>query len=489
MKRLIWMASVVLLLSGCVPTPKQEYIVNKADGTLENKLAAAPAVIAVEVEQNAEEPNAKPQATSQKAEDETETPSAAPVRFPEQWRETVQIGEKVTVQFDAPVEQKADGRYPVYRTRAAVFTAEDTERVAKALLVSPVSETTDGMTKDDWIAEFREYLKTADEQRAWVAAGKPSDGDRDETVWTEEEIEARSEEYAAAIAAAPERNETRPVSDFRNIASRTTHIYTLSSGERATLYWDADSVFVQRGGEGMYLRSQYAFTKTHPQEDDPFFRLWQDPSLSKEDASAMLLRTLETLGLTSFTVVEAEEANQFSGRTECAAGWRFVLHRDYGGYPPLLHISPATRFDYPSNGESAVNRPIGTESITAFVAPDGVRSFSYGHPKTVVGLENENVALLPFAKIQTLLKNAIDFGFARYNEADRAAASFTVYRAILTTYTLRVRDSEEYYEIPCWVFVFTRTRPDGEYGQTSVAQQAIVLNAVDGSLVRPDRGY
>ena len=451
MKRLIWMASVVLLLSGCVPTPKQEYIVNKADGTLENKLAAAPAVIAVEVEQNAEEPNAKPQATSQKAEDETETPSAAPVRFPEQWRETVQIGEKVTVQFDAPVEQKADGRYPVYRTRAAVFTAEDTERVAKALLVSPVSETTDGMTKDDWIAEFREYLKTADEQRAWVAAGKPSDGDRDETVWTEEEIEARSEEYAAAIAAAPERNETRPVSDFRNIASRTTHIYTLSSGERATLYWDADSVFVQRGGEGMYLRSQYAFTKTHPQEDDPFFRLWQDPSLSKEDASAMLLRTLETLGLTSFTVVEAEEANQFSGRTECAAGWRFVLHRDYGGYPPLLHISPATRFDYPSNGESAVNRP--------------------------------------FAKIQTLLKNAIDFGFARYNEADRAAASFTVYRAILTTYTLRVRDSEEYYEIPCWVFVFTRTRPDGEYGQTSVAQQAIVLNAVDGSLVQPDRGY
>ena len=73
------------------------------------------------------------------------------------------------------------------------------------------------------------------------------------------------------------------------------------------------------------------------------------------------------------------------------------------------------------------------------------------------------------------------------------AASFTVYAAVLTSYTLRIRNDTDYYEMPCWLFLFDHTLASGNYRAISdvraVHVRALVINAVDGSIVNPHVGY
>ena len=66
----------------------------------------------------------------------------------------------------------------------------------------------------------------------------------------------------------------------------------------------------------------------------------------------------------------------------------------------------------------------------------------------------------------------------------------TIYRLLLTTCTLRVKDSDDYYEMPCWVVFFTWN--DGQadlIDNPQVMQEALIINAVDGSIVHGEYGY
>ena len=53
-----------------------------------------------------------------------------------------------------------------------------------------------------------------------------------------------------------------------------------------------------------------------------------------------------------------------------------------------------------------------------------------------------------------------------------------------------MKDSDDYYEMPCWVVFFTWN--DGQadlVDNPQVMQEALILNAVDGSIVHGEYGY
>ena len=103
-------------------------------------------------------------------------------------------------------------------------------------------------------------------------------------------------------------------------------------------------------------------------------------------------------------------------------------------------------------------------------------------------MESENVELLPFEQIQLRIKNALVAGMGA-SKLDQAIPC-TVYRLLLTSCTIRVRDSEDWYEMPCWVVFFTWN--DGQAALVDypqVMQEALILNAVDGSIVHTEYGY
>lgn len=467
----MFILSALLLCTACQPTPEVEFVVNKGDDTVEEKLTAVQDGTAGEGRQT----------------------------FPDRWDEgPVTENDQLTLTARAEVIQKADGHYPVYRTRQHTVTQEEVVSLLEQLLPAPTSVTIPVETKADWQQSYQEWLDDLMEQQAWVAAGKPQDGvDRDEAMMSAEEIDRISKEYQRLIAEAPDEAETAPVSDFSGLKlNEGARVYELADGSKATVEAMADSsfmsveVFKDCSGSG-YIYYQY----THEREKalgevKPFLTV----KMSREAAEEMLQKELDRLGLSGFTVARAAPANlcvmgRNDGQRPQSAGWGFQLRRSYGGYPlSAVSFMDSRALLYGDQDALAYNRPIPDEMLEIFVDENGLQAIRCLNPKDMVSLERENVELLPFEQVQMRIKNALvtGMGTAKLDQA----IPCTIYRLLLTPCTVRVKDSDDYYEMPCWVVFFTWN--DGQadlIDNPQVMQEALIINAVDGSIVHGEYGY
>jgi hypothetical protein len=78
-----------------------------------------------------------------------------------------------------------------------------------------------------------------------------------------------------------------------------------------------------------------------------------------------------------------------------------------------------------------------------------------------------------------------------------------IYDVMLSTFTLRVKDSSDFYEMPCWIvsydwcfplngeasWEYLKSKRNQELNDPNTGHDVLVINAVDGSIVRPDYGY
>ena len=467
----IFILIFMLLCAACQPTPEVEFVVNKGDGTVEEKMAAGRDAEAGEGRQT----------------------------FPARWDEgPMVVNDRLTLTIQAEVIQKQDGLYPVYRTRQHAMTREEAVWLVEQLLPPPTAVTIPVDTKADWKRSYQEWLDDLAEQQAWVAAGKPQDGmDRDEAMMSPEEIDRISKEYQRLIAEAPDEPETTPVSDYSGLKlNEGARVYALMDGAKATVEAMADSSFASveifKGCSGSgYIYYQY----THERERElgevkPFLTV----KMSREAAETTLQKELDRLGFSDFTVARAAPANLcVMGRNDSmrpqSAGWGFQLRRNCGGYPlSAVSFMDSRALLYGDQDSFAYNRPIPDEMLEMFIDENGLRALRYLNPKEVVSLESESVALLPFEQVQLRIRNALAAGMGA-SKLDQPIPC-TIYRLLLTPCTVRVKDSDEYYEMPCWVVFFTWN--DGQAAlidNPQVMQEALILNAMDGSVVHGEYGY
>ena len=466
----IFILSMLLLCTACQPTPEVEFVVNKGDDVMEEKLAA----------------------TQDGATEQRQT-------FPDRWDEGPEtVNERLTLTVQAEVIEKADGLYPVYRTRQHTMTQEEVISLVEQLLPPPTSVTIPVDTKTEWQHSYQEWLDDLAEQQAWVAAGKPQDGvDRDGTLMSAEEIDRISKEYQRLIDEAPNEPETTPVSDYSGLKlNEGDRLYALSDGTKATVEAMADSSYVSVGvfkgcsGSG-YIYYQYTYEREKALgEVKPFLTV----KISREAAEETLQKELDRLGFSDFTVARAAPANlcvmgRNDGQRPQSAGWGFQLRRSYGGYPlSAVSFMDSRALLYGDQDALAYNRPIPDEMLEIFVDENGLQAIRYLNPKEVVSLESENVELLPFEQVQMRIKNALvaGMGTAKLDQA----IPCTIYRLLLTPCTVRVKDSDDYYEMPCWVAFFTWN--DGQadlIDNPQIMQEALIINAVDGSIVHGEYGY
>ena len=154
MKRalILVLAALVLLGSvGCQPTPTEEYVVNKRDSGAEAKL---------------------------QADAEADAAARGAQKVPERWDEVYE-GDLMTLTFNAPILQKEDGLYPVYRTRSNRLTEAEMVNYLNVLFPDPVAVRRNLPTKADIQKEMEWYLNEAEAKLAWQDAGRPTTG------WTE----------------------------------------------------------------------------------------------------------------------------------------------------------------------------------------------------------------------------------------------------------------------------------------------------------------
>lgn len=475
MKRIICMLFCLLMLTalplGCQPTPDTEFVVNKGDNTVENKLAQ-----------------------SGNAEGEV---------FPAHWSaEREKIDEHLYLSIDAEVVGKAERRYPVYRTRTVEITDAEANEWTSALLGTPVSRCGTEWTKDDWKKFLQEYLDQIAYKQSWIDAGKPDWGDMDEYMPSPEEIEEETKNYMDRIAEAPDENESFAASDFGTIPVGGW-VYTMTDGSTGFVYRNKNILMVGKDSRANpYIYYVYYYEDERDDEESNFAPLWKDVTLPREDAEQILNRELEKLGFRDFSIREASTANLMN--TDAAGkpfnasqGWSFKLQRNPGNYPMVgVPYEPAQILKYGTTDDFVASPWIQDEQLELYVDENGVQAFMYSAKREIVGIENPNVELLPFSEVQMRVKNALIACTPRdimsaYKDGKQWDVTLSVYRMILTPYTIPVRGSSDLYEMPCWI-VFFDYAPDGETwweqqrDNPNYQQECLILNAVDGSIVHTD---
>jgi len=513
MKRLLMVLLALLLTAGCLPTPEREYVVGKSDNVLEQKLNATPAPAEDTVSVSASAETEPREAVSDAPAEPTEAPMQAQF-FPERWDEDAEsIREHVTLAIHADVETKADGIYPVYRTRSEPITEEQVIALADMLLTKPKErELVDTMTKDEWTKEFKVFLDEVAAWEEWDQKGRPDDGvDRDETGYDPEFIEQESQWYMEQIQNAPDKLDKAPVSDYSGYRLGENVRYTLEDGSVAQIGStafrpdrDFNVVSILKGCRhhpNVYKESQY---RDDQRMSDALskrcVKLWQQTALSREEAEAIACREVGRLGFSGFSIAYGEPANLYdateSSVSFVTSGWSFTLRRDYDGYPLVdrFNYESSDLLEFGDGDGFTYNKRITTEGIDLFVNDTGVWYFGYCAQKAIVGKPNANVELLPFAEIVRIVRNTLTacYPSLRYQGNENLSFDLEVYRMILTPYTLRVKDSDDFYEVPCWVVFFDGWHlvQDREAARNGpVTPECIVINAVDGTVVHEKAGY
>lgn len=501
MKRIIALLLLLCMLCACQPTPDHEFVVNKGDDMVEQKLNATLRPAAEPTAAPTEAPQEEIVSETKTAEPTLAAPTAAPLlkqTFPERWEEAEErVSEHLSISVNAEILQREDGLYPVYRTRGTEMTKERAGEIAAAILPKPVDVFTQERTKEDYKRELQSYLDWVAEMQAWVEAGMPPWPDHDTRVPTQEEIDAETARLQQAILNAPDTLERRTVSDYGDLRLNGTSAFTLENGEIASVVFRKGLIAVSKGCSQMgYLYYQYYYEEDK-RLGEPQAKIWKDVTTDRTAAEETLRAEMERLGFSDFAIESAYPANLFDSTGDklvyVTGGWAFRLIRDYGGYPSVsVPYQPSQFLNYGTGSDTVVNEPINKEQINVLINEDGIRYFAYSAPKEVVELTNESVELLPFETVKERAKNALKTCFPSAWAGD-ADYSLEIYRMLLTTYTLHIKDSDEYYEMPCWVVFFDGNTYTGDRerlrGDENTGHDALFLNAVDGSIIHPDWGY
>lgn len=492
----IILLAALLLFIACQPTPETEIVINKGDNVLEQKLYATTAPVSDTVslhESTADKPD----------NNRTFEPTAAPISrqvFPDRWdKDGIRLREHATLSIHADVETRADGQYPAYRTKAEPFTEEQVIRFAEILLPRPVElELIEAKTKQELQDELQRYLDDVADWEEWVANGKQ--GDRDETGYDPEEVKKTTDRYMEEIKNAPDTLDVVPISDYSSYRIGQRANYRLENGESATISTTKGSKYSLRISNRC-KRYGYVYYETEYKRDlgDPGFgndKLWLDTALSREDAEAMLRRGMEKLGLNDFEIRYAERATLLdtsdTRNVAVSGGWGFELQRSFGY--PLIDISyrASSHLEFGFADGLFANKPVNEEIIRAFVDENGIEYFLYNGQKKVLQEVNPNVELLPFEDIQRIVENTLSVSYPGWATDAERSFNLEIYRMALVTQTLRVPDSDDYFEVPCWVVIFDglfeRTPEDRAFARNDRdgEHNAIIINAVDGTIVIPD---
>ncbi len=485
MKRIVILILALCMLCACVPTPEEEFVVNKGDDTVEQKLN-------------------EPQGDANN--------SVGRQSFPDRWdEEPIVENDRLIVRANTEIHVRTDGLYPVYRTRPTEITKETVENIAIKFLDKPAASSEALLTKEDWGRELQRFLDMHARSEEWAKAGKPAGWtDVEDLNETPEEFEERTNWYMEQIKKAPDSLSEQAVNDYSGLEMYKPQSFTLASGDVAYITFDKIEYMIAKGCKGHPNIYDYSSYQDDLSWKEGNYQQWIETDLTLERAEDIALSELERLGYTGFAVSEASAAtlldNTGGGSMRgVTGGWSLVLKRDYGGYPQVAgNVYASLSLNYGSGDEFFMNERIQTERFILFVSEDGIQFLEYQGPKEIAGLVNANVELLPFDEIQLHIKNALSVCFPYEHWAtdpavDPRPAEVEIFDMYLSTFTIREKNSSDYYEMPCWIVHFDTlsytSNPNWTWDDIREDRNNpghgdfLIINAVDGSVVNTGSGW
>lgn len=448
MKRLLTILLFLLLLIACVPTPDQEAVVNKADHSIKDTLAA---------------------------------PDAESYRYeaPSRWEETLEM-KNLNIVIDADVVLPETDRYPIQTIQRHTFTGEDVMKLLNACFTGPFK-----------LRENLYSIAEIDEEIRMILRGNAVDWDEEtgEVVWepwTEEpeeliELRERMEQCPAEDTFVP--------LDPAKLSSRNEP-YVVRAGDGTLLYlsFRKDALTVSTARNGQVQDEHTVWTGGFFGE--PWHKTLDHIMITEEEAQMEAAAVLDRAGLSGqFGVGKIEKGRLAHAIVEepyyqvLSEGYILRISRNGGGYVPF----PQGGGMYMEDQRSALYEPPTEESfsqrwsmdwIELYVSDSGVGYIGWFDPNAFVTEANENVDLMPFDEIQAHIRDDLRFSYAWTDENNNGITELHVKSIVLSCAIERIPNNpDEAALVPAWVVVYNDSRSEKVKGHDKI----MLINAIDGS--------
>lgn len=465
MKRIVILCLSLALLLACVPTPEEEFVVNKADGTLEELLKAEAA--------ESFEPDGKPEADAR-------SPLYDALGAPERWTMEVETRSvpfaDLTISADAKVALPNVSRISVYQTTQRSFSKETLDAVADALLGDGARyEFEEGFLKSEWEERIKRQQKRIENMQAHP---EQYEG------WFEEALEQEKETLLGLsdqYTKAPQDYDCVPWSG----SYKTGCMTRVSDGVYAKLRVAGDRIIFSVPTMRSVMAGMY--NDLPDNADAP----------EADEARAAVEAFLERTGFSdAFTMARVQGLSpvpELRKSENEISGYEISLLPVYNGITVAPywtgHGSDTAQQAAVAKGlfeELDYDASIGPENISIIVENGQIVLLDWSHHFERGECINENVPLLPFSEIERAIKNAI---FTEHFLDEGINDTIRIVRIELNMMRIKQKDAADtYYFLPVWDVLAYGTAW-GQAEPTRFLTAYVTINAVDGSRIDRTRGY
>lgn len=477
--------SFVLGLTACQATPEEDVIVQKAE--LAEKLTQAAENEAGEDRKMLREQLGVPETIS--------------------FHLSSEDGKRTFIAEDAPILVPETDRAGTAVMKRADFTDGDTETWTKLFFgenqVWKREEYV--MTKADWLAAIEDYKNWMEEMKSDPKYGFTEDDE----VWMQEELN----NYVAQMEAAPEEAPApkHEAVEYRLIPKEDEDKGTYSMYEISGVTRNGEGTMVITNTEGNGNSGNFSDHTGRSSGEESAMKeytvdtSWQDrkteiPNIcqySEEEAIAMVKEVLDSLQPGNHLEVsqiqplyhpEQDKETKEEKQPEEYVGYAIRFSRslgdliendtNYDGIGVEIVCTPDGKVEQLT---AADYEPFGYENIIAYVTSDGIDGFSWMNRMEEGEVLQENVALLPFEKIQKILEEQLPMNLVGCGDQITRRVS----RIQLGLMAVRTPDQNDSFTLlPVWDVYSIWESEDAEW---EYEDNTLTINAIDGSII--DRNY
>ena len=459
MKRLI-VCSIILtfaLLLGCQPTPENEIITNRNDGTLEDiiQMTAPPSNVEIEQQDNNVEHDSAIQ------------PGHDTLNASETWVESLVFG-NVTCVINAQV-RSINGPKGVYEVEKAPFD-DSTIRLFLDHYVANAVEAYPSRDTAEELEQVLEHVLRGEEYEA-------EDGSLQYRPYDGQEEDAK--EINEQIKKARENTETYNPKDLPIDTLPIDYTYVMPTGIRWSIRCNDNKLYA-RTYRKMSLQSETKVRSGLGREGELAGASIGPISISEEEAIAEAEEVCRQLGAEHLGVARIERGRIIHPYTEdiISKGWIVTFARNDGNCIPV-DVSTETTVGLLQYEPSDYAPPWIPERMKIYVDENGIQSIEWSNRVRVKEIVNENVALLSFSDVQEKVRLLLRYGLTWLGTQETTEIRVTEMR--LTTLLCNKKDEmNRAYLMPAWVITYENTDSIGTTLSTIIA-----VNALDGSRMDP----
>ena len=481
----IFILVFVTVFTGCLPTPAEEVVIHKNEGTLEQQISAtaAPAyeiTIGAEGQAKAEAPAAQlGEATAAPEQNTLRTAIGAPERVQDSF-DGPAVGDRLYIEMDAAVEVPNVEKVPVLRGRVGYEPEKAAERIAKVLL-GDGPYLRPGHSERAYNQLMMEYYQKWIEALDQKPYGPAADYDQ-----LRENLQQNFDANAEGFRNADTKYD-RPSQPWTGSFSDAIEGgISISNGERS---------FGMVAGNTHFACSAGSHPSLYGWMDCPRGPRDEEEERDLQNA-ADFANSLGCAQVIPQYINDADEDTRVRCQVETGfdSGYKhFTLLPVYEGIP----VYPYTTMYGSDTGRQAAGIPFARnleqEEIFGTLYNGEVVKLQWNSPFTVLSVENENVPLLSFERIMEIFKRQV-FMSVYCDQGHPITYKIT---AIQFSYMrVQIKDSDDYYLLPVWDFTGYMIHDwQMSPGDMAVSRgffhsmSILTINAVDGSVLDRFLGY